>query len=297
MLWEPDHVMRIGVVSDTHLARRAPAFCRNWEVARDFLVSLSPDLIVHLGDISADGAGSADDLAEAAACFESLATPMRFLPGNHDLGDNPIRPGEAVREHPVSPERLARYRRIFGRDRWVHDLPGWRLTGLNAQLLGTGTREEENQFAWLADALADPIGPAIGLLLHKPLFRDGPADTEAHVRYVPAAARGRLLSLLEGRELRFVLSGHAHQSRSLVVGGVQHVWAPSTAFRIADGLQETIGAKRVGVLLLHLDRDGGHAFEEVSPPGLPNHDLLDFPDVYPEVAALARRSAPVEAAS
>jgi 3',5'-cyclic AMP phosphodiesterase CpdA len=181
--------MRIGIVADTHLADRATAFRDNWEAARAYFAARAVDLIVHLGDISADGANLGSDLAEAAACFEGLSR-VRFLPGNHDIGDNPIAPGAAPSDHPFDPARLADYRRLFGADRWTMRLPGWQMIGLNAQLFGTGTPDEEEQFAWLAAELAAEPAAALGLMLHKPLFRDGPADTEAHVRYVPATARG-----------------------------------------------------------------------------------------------------------
>jgi hypothetical protein len=35
-------------------------------------------------------------------------------------------------------ERLERWRRHLGRDYWSRDLEGWRLIGLNSQLLGSG---------------------------------------------------------------------------------------------------------------------------------------------------------------
>ena len=279
--------MRIGIVADTHLADRATAFRDNWEAARACFAARAVDLIVHLGDISADGATAASDLAEAAACFEGLSR-VRFLPGNHDIGDNPVAPGAAPSDHPLDPARLADYRRLFGADRWTMRPPGWQVIGLNAQLFGTGTQEEEEQFAWLAAELAAEPAAALGLMLHKPLFRDGPADTEAHVRYVPAAPRARLLALLARRDLRFVLSGHAHQSRRISVDGVEHVWAPSAAFRIPDAMQEAIGVKRVGVLLLDL-AEKAHSFEDITPPQMLQHDLLDHAEVYPAVAAIRSR--------
>lgn len=281
--------MKIGIISDTHLADRAVAFRRNFEVARAELASHALDLIVHLGDIAADGAGFASDLAEAAACFAGLS-PVRFLPGNHDIGDNPMAPGAVSGEHPFDPARLADYRRHFGADRWSFAAPGWRLIGLNAQLFGTDTAEEEEQFAWLAAEVANAADAMLGVMLHKPLFRDGPADTAAHIRYVPVAPRRRLLALLAQRDLRFVLSGHAHQSRRLIVEGVEHVWAPSTAFCIPDAIQEPIGVKRVGLLVLELTATG-HRFTEIAPPDLVTHDLTDHAEVYPQVAAQRARLA------
>jgi len=142
-------------------------------------------------------------------------------------GDRVARSGRPQRA-PLDWARLADYRRVFGPDRWSFKAGPWQVVGLNAQLFATGTWEQEQQFAWLEDQVRDGRGP-FGMMLHKPLFRNGPADVEAHVRYVPASARRRLLALATRRDLRFVVSGHVHQWRRLEVDGVEHVWAPSSA--------------------------------------------------------------------
>ena len=114
--------------------------------------------------------------------------------------------------------------------------------GLDAQLFGTGTAEEDEQFTWLEEALRDRRRP-LGVMLHKPLFRNRPDDTEIHVRYVPAVPRRRLLDCLATCDLRFVVSGHVHQTRRFRVGGVEHVWAPSTAYCIPDARQERMARR------------------------------------------------------
>lgn len=278
--------MRIVLVSDTHLAPRATAFAENWTAAAAWIGRNAPDLVVNLGDITADGVSAPGELDAASVVFEALGRPMRFLPGNHDIGDNPLETGPSS-DHPLDPERLAHYRRVFGPDWWEFEAEGWQIVGLNAQLLATGTDEEEAQFAWLEEALRQARGP-LGVLLHKPLFRNGPDDTEAHIRYVPAGARRRLLALLARRDLRFVISGHVHQARRLYVDGVEHVWAPSTAFCIPDAMQERIGEKRVGVLTLELT-EMSHRVELVAADGLVRHNLVDHPEVYPQLVAIKAR--------
>ncbi|GGF39153.1 phosphohydrolase [Aliidongia dinghuensis] len=278
--------MRIALVTDTHLAPRAAAFAQNWRAVRDWIAEMAPDLIVHLGDITADGAGDASELAAAIESFAGLGLPVRFLPGNHDIGDNPSAPDQPS-AHPLDPARLAEYRRIFGPDRWAFEAEGWQIIGLNAQLFGTASQEEAAQFDWFGSTLAGHRGP-LGLLLHKPLFRDGPDDREVHERYVPDRPRRRLLDALAGRDLRFVAAGHTHQAREHHCAGVEHVWAPSTAFCIPDALQEPIGQKIVGTMLLHL-APGTHRFELVRPAGLARHNLLDHPETYPIVAEIRAR--------
>jgi 3',5'-cyclic AMP phosphodiesterase CpdA len=278
--------MRITIVTDTHLAERASGFVANWRAATTWLDATAPDLIIHLGDITADGASNPAELTAAAQYFAGLKAPIRFLPGNHDIGDNPIAPG-IPNKHPLHRPSLDEYRRVFGPDRWSIEAGGWQLVGLNAQLFGTDDAEEAEQFAWLRSVLDAGFGP-LGLLLHKPLFRDRPDHTDAHIRYVPALPRRRLLDLLAGRDLRFVVAGHTHQLRRHALGAVEHVWAPSTACIFPDAIQETIGKKVVGTLLLDLAADS-HRFEPVEPPGLAQHNLFDHPHVYPEIAATKAR--------
>jgi predicted phosphodiesterase len=275
--------MRIALVSDTHLADRVPAFHANWQRVRAWLDRVEPDLILHLGDISVNGADHAAELKEARTAFDGLTAPIRFIPGNHDIGDNPIAPG-VPNSHPLDLARLEDYRSVFGPDHWSIEAEGWSLIGLNAQLFGTDETEEAAQFAWLESVLQEGDGP-LGLFLHKPLFRTRPEDTEAHIRYVPHDPRQRLLGLLGRRDLRFVASGHTHQHRQHTVDGVEHVWAPSCCMIFNDAMQERIGAKSVGTMLLELTPDG-HLFSAEAPSGLQQLDLLDHPEAYPQIASL-----------
>jgi 3',5'-cyclic AMP phosphodiesterase CpdA len=79
--------MRIVVISDTHLALKATSLLQNWWVVSRWIAEIRPDLVVHLGDISLDGASNPAELRESARIFVDLEAPIRFLPGNHDVGD------------------------------------------------------------------------------------------------------------------------------------------------------------------------------------------------------------------
>jgi 3',5'-cyclic AMP phosphodiesterase CpdA len=285
--------MRIAVVTDSHLAPQAGAFNDNWRAVRAFVAAEAPDLTIHLGDITVDGVKDPGEFQHARAVSSDWPTPIRFLPGNHDIGDNPPGPGVAATE-PLRPARLADYRTAFGSDRWALDAAGWCLIGLNAQLLGTDTGDEAEQWSWLAATLAGaPDRPTL-LFLHKPLFQDSPADETPHQRYVPAAPRRRLLELCSAIHLRAVVSGHVHQYRDRVVDGVRHLWMPSTAFFLPDELQDRIGEKVTGIGMIELapDRLRVHL---VCPEGVTRHNALDHP-VYPklvEARARLRHGRPV----
>jgi 3',5'-cyclic AMP phosphodiesterase CpdA len=275
--------MKIVLVSDTHLAPRCVAFGANWDAGKRWIGEIGPDLVIHLGDITADGFDDPGELTLARAAFDGIAAPLRFVPGNHDIGDNPIAPGVATR-HALDLARLAQYRVIFGEDRWTIEDGDWQLVGLNAQLLGTDSAEEAAQFDWLAAALAGSRAK-LGLFIHKPLCRDALSEDEPHIRYVPAAPRRRLLELLSSRDWRFVASGHVHQARRVTIGAVEHVWAPSSAFILPDGMQERIGEKMVGVTLLRLGR-AGLDVETVTPPGMARHNILAHAELYPGLAEI-----------
>jgi len=48
-----------------------------------------PDVVIHLGDLSLDGAHGPGHLAYGRQQLDRLPVPWRAVPGNHDIGDNP----------------------------------------------------------------------------------------------------------------------------------------------------------------------------------------------------------------
>lgn len=275
--------MRIALVSDTHFQRDDVLTLENWCAVSDWLRSETPDLAIHLGDITANGAHDALELHYAHDILRSTPGEMLFLPGNHDIGDHAPAGGIHPNE-PIDRLHLDRYKAVFGPDRWSRVLSNWQIVGLNAQLLSTGLPEEAEQFAWLEDVVANGSGP-LGLFLHKPLFRDHLDEDIVHTRYVPRQARRRLMAILGAGDLRFVIAGHTHQVRQIVADGVDHVWAPSTAFTLPDFLQEPIGGKAVGTMMLELGRDR-HTFTNVIPKSLRPNDIMQFTHLYPELIDL-----------
>jgi predicted phosphodiesterase len=278
--------MKIAVITDTHLAAIAPDFIANCAAAIAWINMSGVELVIHLGDITADGIEAPGQFDTARTVLAALKAPLLCVPGNHDIGDNPV-PGLAAGEKPFDPAMLARFHAAFGPDRWAHDAAGWKLIGLNAMIFGTATNAEAAQAAWLAGVLDGHDGP-IGLFLHKPWYREALEDSERHGRYVPLETRRALAALFTGRDLRFIASGHTHQLREHHADGIDHVWVASTAFIIPDTMQEAIGTKRVGFSLLTLEEDG-HRFDYVEAPGMHRFDLADYAAVFPKVRAALDR--------
>ena len=261
--------MRIAVIADSHLSERAPECVSNWDVAAAVVTRLGAELTIHLGDISLDGQNHPDELDFAADAVRRWPTPMLCIPGNHDMGDGS---GEA----PLDRERLQRCQRAFGPDRWAVRADRWELIGLNAQLLGTGTIEEDEQWQWLAAHLEESIEPQHRmLLLHRPLVRPNDGERARRGRYVVEAACRRLQQGKLRNSLRFVLSGHTHQHLDRCEADVRHVWMPSTAFVLPDTMQARVGEKVVGVGLL--DVTGSSArIDVLVPDGMKRHRLTDL---------------------
>jgi 3',5'-cyclic AMP phosphodiesterase CpdA len=261
--------MRIAVIADSHLSERAPECVSNWEVAAAVVARLGAELTIHLGDISLDGQTHPEELAFAADAVRRWPTPMLCVPGNHDMGDG-------SGELPLDRECLARCRQAFGPDRWAVRADRWELIGLNAQLLGTGTPEEDEQWQWLAAHLEQSIEAQHRmLLLHRPLVRPNEGERDRRGRYVAEAACHRLLNGPSSDGLRFVLSGHTHQHLDRQEANVRHVWMPSTAFVLPDTMQARVGEKVVGLGLL--DVTGGSArIDVLMPDGMVRHTLPDL---------------------
>ena len=269
---------RIAHISDTHLSGAKPFFTENFRRIGEAIADVDPDLVLNSGDISLDGASNEDDLAAARALHDELGLPMRFLPGNHDLGDNHDAPGHG--EHPISAERRDRYVRHFGSDWWALQVPGWCLLGINAQLLGSDLEAAREQELFV-EAVADMLGARkLALLLHKPLFDSSVEESEITGRFVNPAPRRRLLERLGSTVPSLVACGHVHQFRESWAGSTRHVWGTSTGFVIPDRRQPRYGLKEVGYVEHRLHADGTHDSEFVRVAGAPTLDIADFPEAY-----------------
>jgi 3',5'-cyclic AMP phosphodiesterase CpdA len=259
----------VVVVSDSHLTPGVAGTERNWAATLRHIEAAEPDLVVHVGDLSMNGAHDARDLAHGRARMDQVPAPWRVVPGNHDIGDTVsphIDPSDFV-----TPDRLARWCDVFGPDRWVVDLGRWRLIGVNAQLFGTGLPGEAEQWDFIDGELAclREARRHLLLVIHKPVTASGAELAVAPpYRFVPSPARDRLWERARAAGVHTVLSGHVHQSRALQVDGVTQLWAPTTWAVLPEKVQRTIGAKRCGVMELELPDDGGLVHEVVEPDGM-----------------------------
>ena len=267
---------RLTQISDTHLSR-APRFARqtdNFHRVSEHIDAARPDLVVNTGDLSWDGPISRDDLKYAKELHAALPVSCRYLPGNHDIGDNPTAV-DAAPSHPANEKDRNAFVAVFGEDRWQFEAAGWRFIGLNSLIMNTGIPSEAEQMDWLTSQLSGANRNPIALFLHKPLFLRTPEDPETPetaIRYVPQPVRAQLVKMLGAHDVRLVASGHVHQRRDFTYGHMRHVWAPSAGFIIPDRIQEVIGKKEVG-LVEYLFQSDSFEVRHVRAPGQSDVDL------------------------
>ena len=272
--------MRILQISDTHLSRTKPHFAANWPPLAAWIAAQNPDLVIHTGDVTVDGADVEDDLRYAAELMRSLGVRFRAVPGNHDVGDagNP--------RQPVTAERLARWRADFGPDWWAEDVEGVRLIGLDAMLLGSGNRDETLQAAWLDAVMEGAAGRQIAWFLHRPLFLDNPDEADNGYWSVKPGSFSRLIELIRQRSVALVASGHLHKAYQTVRDGTRYLWAPASSFLVGPEIQPPmVGERRLGAVLYEVN---GAALKPsiVDVPGLSTYWLDDvIEEVYPRLPA------------
>ena len=250
---------RVVQVADSHLGAGQEHHLDNWLKVANWIVRERPDLVVVNGDLIMGDPDDEADYAFARAQIGQLPVPCRYLPGNHDIGDNVIS-GKMVKR--VNDARCTRFVAYFGEERWAFEAAGWGFVGLNSQLLGSdGQAAEAEQWTWLAHALAEFDQRPVALFLHKPLFLDHPSepdyeDLTLRQSCIDSASRTRLLDLCRRHHVRLVSSGHKHQTRSFSLDGIYYLWGPSTACVNSPPTTLHWGTREVGFIDYRFRPDG-----------------------------------------
>jgi 3',5'-cyclic-AMP phosphodiesterase len=266
----------VAQITDTHLAARNTLFRANFDATMAELDRVKPDLVVNTGDLSLDGADHDSDLAYAVECHRARWADCLMLPGNHDIGEVPSSRHRQI----VNAERLARYARLVGPTFWQRDLPGWRLIGLNSQILELDCAERDEQDRLIRAAMADLGSRRLAILSHMPLADRDYAESQPSQWFLSSPARAHLFAMLGGVKTHLVLSGHVHQARDSVFGGARHIWAPATSFIVNAQWQQDFGERIVGYVLHRFFADGRHEAEIRPVPGMVCHDIYDHPKIY-----------------
>ncbi len=241
---------RIVHISDTHLSPGKTHFAANWAPLRQWILAQEPDLIVHTGDVTVDGADVDADFAYCAGLLAGLGVPVHAVPGNHDVGE----PGHP--HQPTTSERITRWRRHLGGDYWSVDVEGWRLMGLDSMLFGAGIAEEREQLAWLDTTLRSAGGRRIAWFMHKPLFLGAPDEGDTGYWTVKPLPRADILDRVRQYGVAIVATGHLHKMHDRTYQGCRYLWVPSSGFVVGERLQEPMpGEKKLGAAVYDIMGD------------------------------------------
>jgi hypothetical protein len=222
---------------------------------------------------------------------ERLATRWRAVPGNHDVGDSQ----EVGGHQPFDEVRRARWLDVYGEDYWVEEVPGWRLLGVNALMLGSNLNAAADQEAFVAEAAAGIGDRHLALFLHKALFRAPETQAEATAKCLTPGARARIEAALGGVAPALVCSGHLHEHRDRLFGASRHLWAPAVACTIPEWFIPLNGGVRtLGYIDLTLHGDGGVDAELITPPGIEMIDIADVPEAYGDIRNMPRYGVELE---
>lgn len=244
---------RMIQISDLHISRERTWFQFNWEHVLEAVNKAAPDLVVCTGDVALNAVSSPDDLTYAREQLERLNAPWLLIPGNHDIGNN--RPCPRGR-HEVSSSRIAAWRDVYGLDFWSHDIGDWRFIGLNAQSIGSGLREEEEQLDFLRDVLKATRDKPIALFLHKPLFLLDPDEDRKTQGSLFPEVRERFMEEIANADIRLVSNGHNHELVITEHDGLKLTWCPATSFVALRGASAMgNGDREPGYLDYHFDGD------------------------------------------
>ncbi len=226
----------------------------NWDATIRHVEASQPDLVVHTGDISLDGANDADDLRHARSQLDRIPVPWMAVPGNHDLGE-PFDTSDEIIER-----RRKAYESVFGERFWSSTLGEWKLVGLDSQQLLDDGDDTGPWWDW-TDSELSSAQPTV-VFQHRPLTPIVDGEHDNPIRYVTEPVRSRLRALLGRNNVRLVVSGHVHQWRSIVIDETSHVWAPSTWATMGDAMQPLIGTKAVGIVEIALDEHASAGLHE-----------------------------------
>jgi 3',5'-cyclic AMP phosphodiesterase CpdA len=275
--------VRIVQISDTHLSHHGGVTTVNLRLIAAWVNDvLRPDLIVNTGDVVAASPDQPLDRDWAREVHAAFDAPVRFLPGNHDVGEPGV--GAAPwKELRITSARVASHRAVFGPSHFAVRDGEWLVAGINSELLGSGLEEERAQWTWLEQQLTAPGFSRLLLFAHKPIWLPRTAPSP-HSITIPDEARERLLALA-GERLAAVGTGHLHRFRRRPrpeAPQVLEVWAPSTGFM---GQTETEDPyfEQLGVVEWRLEPDLVSAWYRAPV----NLDERAGPDIDELVAAVA----------
>lgn len=221
----------------------------NFEFAIATANRLKPAFVIITGDLTHSATDPAE-LAEYKRIAAKLDPKIRLfeVPGNHDVGNEPTR------------ESLVRYRERYGPDYYSFQMGGIYGIVLNSNLETGGKNvpdEAAKMEAWLRSELEkakSAAGKQVLVFQHIPFFRKD-VNEPTDYQNIALEARRRYLAMLREFGVKWVFTGHLHQTLEVKDGDTRFITTG------AVGMPE-VGAKS-GLSVVAVSPDGvKHRFFE-----------------------------------
>lgn len=189
----------------------------------------NPEFTIHLGDMvhplphlpTYEAAAQ-----EALKIFELLGNNLHFVPGNHDIGDKPMKGSPAG---PVTKETAELFSRFFGNGHYSFEHGDIHIAVINSSLVGSGSELEAVQRDWLEADLAENADKRTLVFSHYPPFIDTPDEPLHYDNYTPES-RKWFLDMIGKHSVEAVFSGHVHQFFFNRVAETKLYCLPPTSF-------------------------------------------------------------------
>lgn len=195
----------------------------------DEINRIAPDFAIHLGDL-VHPVPVMGIYADAAKRFHEqvseLNCPLHIIPGNHDVGDKPIRWGPA---ETVSEQSLELWEKHFGPHYHSFSHEGCRFILLNAQIINSGLAAEADQREWLEAKLESAGSERIFVGIHYPPFIHQREELEYYDN-IAEPGRTWLVDLVERYGVEAMFSGHVHNFWYHTIGKTAFYILPSITF-------------------------------------------------------------------
>ena len=186
----------------------------NAEFAIATVNRLRPAFVIVTGDL-VNKPGDAAQIAEYRRIIGTIhpSIPVYHVAGNHDVENEP------------TPESLAAYRRVFGRDYYTFQHGSFVGIVLNSSLIHSPQRanaELAEQDRWLRaelQRLATGGAGHIVIVQHHPWFLEKTDEPDQYFN-IPGVRRTPLLELFRSAGVRYLVAGHLHRSTEATDAGV-----------------------------------------------------------------------------
>lgn len=189
-----------------------------------------PAFVVMGGDMVDDPA-SAEQLETVLRITADLdrEVPMFWVPGNHDIAADTLRP---------TPHSIEKYREVFGPDYYAFEAGETRFLILNTVVIDSPEQAGdalEEQMEWFGAEIEKTVdeGQHVVLFGHHPLFLEHPDEDDSYWN-LPRARRAELLEMIHRGGIRNAFAGHWHRNSIARDGAFEMVTSGPVGYPLGD---------------------------------------------------------------